>query len=223
MKTDFPEDVALASPSGPAAEDAISPTDWLDRHGDVLFRMALVRVGKPDLAEDLVQETLLAALKARDTFAGRSSERTWLIAILKRKIIDHFRTSWRQVDFPADVDQDEVIEKFFQGGEVAGHWNPELAPSDWGRDPELSLQNKQLRKVLTDCVGKLPESLSAVFVVREIDGLTTEEICQEFSLSPSNLWVILHRARTRLRRCLDLNWFQAGGGSGREKAKGKGK
>ena len=210
MNTDLPQDSASLTPSGPNPEEGISPTAWLDRHGDALFRLALVRVGRPDLAEDLVQETLLSAWDARDSFAGRSSERTWLVAILKRKVIDHFRSSWRQVEFPDGEDQDEVIEKFFQNSKKEGHWNPDLAPSDWGRNPESSLQNKQLRKVLTDCIGKLPESLSSIFVVREIEGLTTEEICQEFSLTPSNLWVILHRARTRLRRCLDLNWFQAG-------------
>jgi len=216
MKKAMPEFAPTASSSSAIRPEGVSPSDWLESHGDALFRLALVRVGRSDLAEDLVQDTLLAAWKARDTFAGRSSERTWLIAILKRKIIDHFRNSWRQVDFPADADQDDMMEGYFQAGEKAGHWDPEMAPSDWGRNPELSLQNSQLRQVLTDCVGKLPESLAAVFVVREIDGMSTEKICQEFSLSPSNLWVILHRARTRLRRCLDLNWFQAGDETGRK-------
>ena len=215
--SELPDHTSSVSPPGQAAEEDISPATWLDRHGNILYRMALVRVGRQDLAEDLVQETLLSAWKARDSFAGRSSERTWLVAILKRKIIDHFRVSWRQIDFQPDLDPDESIEGFFQSGTHPGHWNPELAPSDWGRSPELSLENKQLRKVLTNCVGQLPESLASIFVVREIDGLTTEEICQEFSLSPSNLWTILHRARTRLRRCLDKNWFQAGAKSGWEK------
>ena len=186
-----------------------NPQEWLENHGDMLYRMALMRVGKPDLAEDLVQETLLAAWQARDSFAGKSSESTWLVAILKRKIIDHFRKSWRQVDVPAGMETDDLTEDFIATGEKSGHWKAERAPSEWGRNPEALLQNSQLRGVLSQCIEQLPESLSAIFVVREIDGMSTKEICQEFSLSPSNLWVILHRARTRLRRCLEKSWFQA--------------
>ncbi len=185
-----------------------NPLEWLENHGDVLYRMALVRVGKPDLAEDLVQETLLAAWQARDSFAGKSSESTWLVAILKRKIIDHFRRNWRQVDFSDGKEADDLVEDFTMTGEGVGHWKSERAPSEWGRNPEALMQNSQLREVLGHCINQLPESLSAIFVVREIDGMTAEEICKEFSLSPSNLWVILHRARTRLRRCLEKNWFQ---------------
>jgi RNA polymerase sigma-70 factor (TIGR02943 family) len=184
------------------------PLEWFENHGDMLYRVALVRVGKPDLAEDLVQETLLAAWQARDSFVGKSSESTWLVAILKRKIIDHFRRNWRQVDFPDGKETDDLVEDFTMIGEGVGHWKPERAPSEWGRNPEALMQNSQLREVLGHCINQLPESLSAIFVVREIDGMTTEEICKEFSLSPSNLWVILHRARTRLRRCLEKNWFQ---------------
>jgi len=186
-----------------------NPLEWLDNHGDMLYRMALLRVGKPDLAEDLVQETLLSAWQARDSFKGKSSESTWLAAILKRKIIDHFRRSWRQVDLPDGLVTDDLVEDFMTTGEKAGHWKPERAPAEWGRNPEALLQNSQLREILSYCINHLPESLSAIFVVREIDGMTTEEVCKEFSLSPSNLWVILHRARTRLRRCLEKNWFQS--------------
>ncbi|MBW2689442.1 MAG: sigma-70 family RNA polymerase sigma factor [Deltaproteobacteria bacterium] len=185
-----------------------NPLEWLENHGDVLYRTALLRVGKPDLAEDLVQETLLAAWQARDSFAGKSSESTWLVAILKRKIIDHFRRNWRQVDLPDGMETDDLVGDFKTTGEGVGHWKAERAPAEWGRNPEALLQNSQLKEVLGHCIDQLPESLSAIFVVREIDGMTTAEICKEFSLSPSNLWVILHRARTRLRRCLEKNWFQ---------------
>ena len=183
------------------------PVKWLENHGDLLYRTALIRVGVPDLAEDLVQETLLAAWGARDTFAGKSSESTWLVAILKRKTIDHFRRSWRDVDFSDGAAKDDFLEDFKPSGQGAGHWKAERAPAEWGRNPEELLQNSQLRNALSQCINQLPQSLSAIFVVRELDGLSTEEICKEFSLSPSNLWVILHRARARLRRCLEKNWF----------------
>jgi RNA polymerase sigma-70 factor (ECF subfamily) len=185
------------------------PSEWLENHGDMLYRMALVRVGKPDLAEDLVQETLLAAWQARDSYQGKSAEGTWLVAILKRKVIDHFRRSWRQVDTPEGLETEDLVEDFMATGERAGHWKAERAPAEWGRNPEQLMQNRQLRDVLNNCINQLPEALSAIFVMREIDGLKTEEICKELSLNPSNLWVMLHRSRTRLRRCLEKNWFQS--------------
>ena len=161
--------------TGGLGERMANPLEWLENHGDVLYRMALVRVGKPDLAEDLVQETLLAAWQARDSFAGKSSESTWLVAILKRKIIDHFRRNWRQVDLHDGMETDDLVEDFITTGEKAGHWKPKRAPAEWGRNPEALLQNSQLREVLRLCVDQLPESLSAIFVVREIDGMTTED------------------------------------------------
>jgi RNA polymerase sigma-70 factor (ECF subfamily) len=183
-----------------------TPADWVDRHGDVLYRMALLRVGNAQVAEDLVQDTFLAALKTPASFEGRSSERTWLAAILKRKIIDHYRQSWRMVDFP-DAGNADLVPDFFTEGERKGSWKPESAPSDWGRDPEVSLENKELRSVLVCCINNLPARMAAVFALREMDGWSTDDICKEFSITPSNLWVVLHRARAQLRRCLDVNWF----------------
>ncbi|GAB4176404.1 MAG: sigma-70 family RNA polymerase sigma factor [Geothermobacteraceae bacterium] len=194
-------------PNASSQDTAESPLRWLEEHGDVLYRMALVRVGKPDLAEDLVQDTLIAAWQARESFAGRSSARTWLVAILKRKVIDHFRRSWRHVDLPGELTIDDLSDDFITRGENAEQWKPERAPSEWGDTPEALLHNRQLGSALRQCLAQLPESLAAIFAVREIDGLTTEEICQEFSLSPSNLWTMLHRARARLRRCLEKTGF----------------
>jgi RNA polymerase sigma factor (sigma-70 family) len=122
-----------------------NPLEWLENHGDVLYRMALVRVGRPDLAEDLVQETLLSAWQARDSFVGKSSESTWLVSILKRKIIDHFRRNWRQVDLPDGMETDDLAAEFTTTGEGVGHWKAERAPKEWGRNPEALLQNSHLR------------------------------------------------------------------------------
>jgi RNA polymerase sigma-70 factor (ECF subfamily) len=182
------------------------PVDWVDQHGDALYRIALLRVGNAQLAEDLVQETFLAALKTPASIEGRSSERTWLVAILKRKIIDHYRQSWRMIDLPDEGDADTVLD-FFTEGERKGSWKPDSAPSDWGRDPEASLENKELREVLIHCINNLPAQMAAVFAMREVEGWPTDDICKEFSISASNLWVVLHRARARLRHCLDVNWF----------------
>jgi RNA polymerase sigma-70 factor (TIGR02943 family) len=182
--------------------------DWVDKHGDSLFRFAMLRVGNQQLAEDLVQETFLAALKTSSSFAGRSSERTWLISILKRKIVDHYRQSWRTVDFPDEGNADSVPD-FNAEGPQTGGWKADKTPRDWGANPEALLENKELGEVLISCIDALPKHLAGAFALREMEGWETEEICKEFSISASNLWVILHRARTRLRSCLEAKWFDS--------------
>lgn len=196
--------------SAPESCRHCSAARWLEEHGDMLYRMALARTGDPVLSEDLVQETLLSAWQGRDQFAGRSTERTWLVAILKRKVIDHFRRSWQQGSLSDNSEEAVDVDDFVRNGEFAGRWRPDMAPADWGGDPELLLQQRQLRQALSSCIKDLPESLARVFTVREIDGLSTEEICQEFSLSPSNVWMLLHRARLRLRRCMEKSCFGPG-------------
>ena len=196
------EDQEKNKPSSPPV------VDWVDRYGDFLFRFAISRVGNGTLAEDLVQETFLAALKTSSSFAGRSSERTWLVSILKRKIIDHYRKSWRMVQFPAEGNADAGPD-FFSDGTQEGGWQPERAPRDWGVNPESSLETKELGEVLVRCLEELPEHMAGAFALREIEGWQAEEICKEFSVSTSNLWVILHRARARLRRCLESKWFDS--------------
>lgn len=191
------------------------PLTWLDRYGDLLYRTAIRRVGDEQTAEDLVQETLLSAWQARDTFNGQSAESTWLVAILKRKIIDHFRRSWRQIDLSSDQNTDDPVVDFIDSGERAGHWNPDRAPGAWGENPETLLKDRQLKEALLHCVETLPKNLSIIYTLKEIDGFDSADICRDFSLTSSNLWVILHRARTRLRRCLEQSWFNDSSGRNR--------
>lgn len=179
------------------------PEEWVDKHGDYLFRVALLRVQDRQLAEDMVQETFLAALKAYPSFQGKSSERTWFVSILKRKIIDYYRKNSRLVSF----ENPEPLPDFIEQGERQGRWKEGAAPLEWGENPLKALEQNEFRAILQRCIAELKESLAAVFTLREIDGKSTEEICKELDISASNLWVMLHRARTQLRRCLEINWF----------------
>lgn len=187
------------------------PSLWLERHGDYLYRYALFRLRDPAAAEDAVQETLLAALQAHEGFAGRGSERTWLTGILKHKVVDHFRRASRQR--PVDQLGDESFEHpelFRDSGEWVEHWRADKAPTDWRADPSRLCEQTEFWEVFRECLAPLPERMASAFLLRELDGLDSEEICEVFQITTNNLWVMLHRARTHLRRCLEMNWFSPG-------------
>lgn len=183
------------------------PHTWLDQHGDALYRFALLRVRDPGVAEDLVQETLLAALRARDSFAGAAAERTWLIAILKNKLIDHFRRQARERPLPETENTDEAIDAMFSD-EHGGHWT--RTPSAW-ENPEAALDQARFWQAFHDCLAGLPERQARIFALSELDGLSTDELCKVLEAQPSNVWVMLHRARLRLRECLEQRWFGPAG------------
>jgi RNA polymerase sigma-70 factor (ECF subfamily) len=180
------------------------PSAWVDAHGDVLYRYALVRVKDPNVAEDLVQDTLISALEGLDAFSGSSSVRTWLVGILKHKILDHFRKGTREIA-SADLSTlaGETEDETFNSWE---QWR--RAPSAWPETPDNLLENKEFWLVFVRCLEGLPESFRRAFALREMDGLKTEEVCKILGVTATNLWVMLHRARTKLRNCLDDNWFR---------------
>ena len=168
-----------------------------------LLKYALLEVGKREVAEDLVQEVLLAAIKGIDGFSGRSSVRTWLTAILINKIADYWRIALREVSLEAKQEAegpDSIEAMFLENGSYAS------APQAW-RDPEGSLNDKRFFAALEACMRRLPEAGRRVFLLRELMGLSIEEICKELELSATNCSVLLHRARMRLRGCLEDRWF----------------
>ena len=181
---------------------SLNPENWVDQYSNALYTYAIVRVRKPDVAEEMVQETFLAALQALKRFKGRSSEKTWLIGILKHKIIDHFRKVNRKQSIEKNDTQDDFMAKIFDRN---GNWID--GPVKWNLDPSKSLEQKEFFKVFQHCLLKLPPRLAQVFVLRELDGLETKEICDVMNISPDNLWVMLYRARTQLRQHLELMWF----------------
>lgn len=182
------------------SEEFIDTDQWVDRYGDMMYRFTLVRVKDQDTAEEIVQNTFLAALQSKNSFAGRSSEKSWLFGILKHKIMDHFRQTQkvRSLDLPEDDSSPDEYDH-------SGHWI--LFPKDWNLDPEKAAENQQLVEALSHCMNGLPEKFRQVFVLKEIEGLDSEEICNEFNIKPTNLWVILHRARSQLKKCLEQRWF----------------
>jgi len=195
--------------TGPASksEPVVNPERWVEEHGDVLFGFAASRVRDRAIAQDLVQETFLAALKARGGFSGRSSERAWLFGILRNKFVDYYRLQGREValaDWESMLPEEEG--SFAASGLTKDGWITGLGPKAW-ETPEEVLVSKEFREVLKQCLAGLPDRVAQVFFMREIDGVSSEEICKDLSVSPNNVWVMLHRARMGLRRCLEAHWF----------------
>ena len=173
------------------------PDAWLDQFGDALYGYALDRLRRPHEAEDAVQETLLAALKARGSFEGRSEPGTWLLAILKRKVADRFRAAARA---PCDIAADDLDSWF----DTYDHWRKE--PARW-HDPAAAAERSDFWHVVRGCLGRLPARMAEAFTLRTLDERPTTDVCQELAISPGNLWVLLHRARLQLVRCLEVHWF----------------
>lgn len=187
-----------------SAEGGAEPARrWLDEHGDALYRYAKGRVGRAEDAEDLVQETLLAAFRARDGYQGRSSERTWLLSILRHKVVDFLRRGYdrahRSLDDEADADPVRV--RFFT---ESGTWKGGVV--SWGH-PAADLISREFQEALAGCVGRLPRRLAVPFILRELEGMDMDEIRGTLALSPENLRVRLYRARVLLRECLETRWF----------------
>lgn len=180
----------------------------LQQHRPYLLRYAMLQLRDADLAEDVVQETLLAALEGRAGYSGKSSHKTWLTGILKHKIIDVMRRKSREQPLASGEDESDAdaIDALFKED---GHW--QQFPANWG-NPERSLEDKRFWEVFERCSQRMPARTARVFLMREVMELTTEEICKVLDITPTNLWVMLHRARLSLRECLEINWF---GGPGK--------
>ena len=176
-------------------------------HRGYLLRVAALQLRDNDLAEDVVQDTLLAALQGAQGYSGRSSLKTWLTGILKHKIVDAIRRRQRE---PARVslEEESQIEDFDPLFDEHGHW--ENPPADWG-DPDRALTQQQFLEVVQFCLEKLPPNTGRVFMMREVMDMESDEICKELSITPTNLWVILYRARIALRQCLEQHWFAPAG------------
>lgn len=180
----------------------LNPNKWIDLYADYLYNYAVTRVDNKDLSKDLVQETFFSGLKGKDNFRGEASERTWLVSILKRKIIDHYRK------INSNKGKKEVRVNFYNEGDKKGSWIEEAVPSDWGNEGDKNIENSELKSALEHCIHNLPEKYRIVFLLKTVQQYETEEICNELDISTSNLWVIIHRARLQLRKCLEENWFK---------------
>jgi RNA polymerase sigma-70 factor (ECF subfamily) len=181
----------------------LDPEGWVDRHGGVMFRYALRWLRSSEVAEEVVQESFLEALRTRNTFRGNSSERTWLVGILRHKLLDHDRRSRRERRLEElEVTDGDGLRRFFDG---RGRWK--VTPARWRGHPSSDLERREFWTALGRCLKRLPAGLSDAFLLRELDGLESGAICEVLQISQANLWQRLHRSRMLLRDCLERQGF----------------
>jgi RNA polymerase sigma-70 factor (ECF subfamily) len=197
-----------------ARSKVTNPDRWVNQHGNYLYGFAMARLRDSEFAKDIIQETLLAALQSRHKFTGRCSERTWLVSILKHKIIDHFRQASRRT-FIDSIENlpGEPGELFKTEGNWKRHANvvDDFWPINWSADPVAELEKSEFWKIFERCLSKLPPRQAQAFKLREIDALTSANVCGVLNISANNLWVMLHRVRMQLRHSLEIHWFGANG------------
>ena len=175
-----------------------------------MLRFASLQLRDEQLAEDAVQETLMAVLVGEKNFSGRSAMKTWVYAILRNKIVDAIRQRSRTVNVSALSQEEDSLDQAFEAlFKPNAHWQPESQPRAWG-DPEAALHQERFWAVFDACLKHLPENTARVFMMREFLEFETDEVCAELKITISNCHVILHRARNGLRRCLEKTWFGAG-------------
>lgn len=179
----------------------------LQKHRPQLLKFAMLQLRNAAVAEDAVQETLVAALQASSGFAGQSSVKTWLVGILKHKIIDAIRKQSREQPLGTADDEIDIHDLQDAVYREDGHFRED--PADWG-DPEAALRQRKFFEVLERCMEGLPKKTARAFMMREVMGLETEEICKDLGITSTNCWVLLYRARMALRECLEGRWFAAG-------------
>jgi RNA polymerase sigma-70 factor (TIGR02943 family) len=183
------------------------PSDWIATYGDSLLNYALVRVSDREAARDLVQETFLSALRARESFRGESSEKTWMFSIMKNKIVDYYRKSALEKGGPQPGHENSFDPAHYFDTE--GEWRANAQPVGWTGPQDESYRSKEFYDTLMKCLEHLTPQRRAIFMMKYLDDLDSEEICKELQISPSNYWVIIHRAKLVLRECIEKNWILA--------------
>lgn len=182
----------------------LDPHKWVTTHADYLYAYAVSRVNDEDTARDLVQDTFLAALQNAKNFAGKSSERTWLTAILKNKVVDVYRKKASGLKINAREETGHDKDDFF---EEDGHWKDSQLPQAFGIEDKDHLVTKEFDEVLKKCMQKLPALWAAIFTLKHIDDEPTDIICAQMKITSANFWVIIHRTKVNLRACLQKNWI----------------
>lgn len=182
----------------------LEPQHWVDRYGDYLFRYANSRLRDANAAEEVVQETFLNGVKYQEQYSGKGAEQAWLLGILKRKIIDHVRKRNKQNQAAPYEDDPDPTNQLF---DEKGNWR--LAAVPWSKRPDEAMESSELWKVVRDCMTHLPPNQADVFMLSVMEEMESEEICQELSITPSNLWVRMHRARLGLAKCVGAKWFSS--------------
>lgn len=187
------------------SDSRLDPDQWVEQYADYLYRFALARVREHHTALDLVQDTLLAGLKARDRYRGVAAERTWLTGILKNKIVDFYRRGRREVLAGSMMEDGEDAPLLFN---ERGHWQAgPTTPKEWQDAAVSSADRPAFWKQFEACADRLSEQARRVFIMREVDDLDAAEVCEALGITPQNFWTIMHRARASLRKCMESTWF----------------
>lgn len=185
----------------------LNPKNWVTLYADYLLNYAYFRVRNRELAEDLMQDTFISALKSQHTYNGLANEKTWLTVILKNKIIDYYRSNLNKHSKLTDSIDNNTNNDFFNSDNTY-HWFEKKQPQEWN-NIEKSIESTEFNSALNNCMQKMPEKLASVFVLKYMDDKATEDICKEAGITSSNYWVMIHRAKILLRECLENNWFKA--------------
>ncbi len=195
--------------NAPQINNTLDPKNWVNNYSDYLYTYAYYRVNNQELAEDLVQDTFLAGITARETYKGIASEKTWLVSILKNKIIDHYKKASTRNESPLKLNTYEApsYDHFFDKQKM-GHWQKDTSPKDWDNNTESKTESKEFYSILEKCMEDLPPKWQGVFKMSIMDDRDSNLVCKEFSLSSSNFWVIIHRAKLQIRECLEKNWIK---------------
>ncbi len=193
---------SVDSDTSSAERLSVDPSTWVDQHGDYLFRYAFSRLRDSNAAEEVVQETFLAGIRFQDRYNGRGAERAWLLGILKRKLVDYVRMRARfDRDGISQENQDPSLQLF----DMQGNWKKGALRFEL---PDQAIESRELWDVVRGCLSHLPTGQADVFVLSVMENMDSDQICRELDITPSNLWVRLHRARLALARCVGARWFE---------------
>ena len=190
------------------AEKVSKVKEWVNTYSDAMLSWAVYKTSDQAASEDLVQETFLSAFKSFDSFKQKSQPKTWLFSILNNKVTDYHRKNFRQKTYTESAlkkeDKDSGINDLFDS---YGKWEKGREPKSWGNEEENMLDNQEFRTVLHGCLEELPGNWNSAIHLKYLEEKNGEVICQELGITPSNFWQILHRAKLRLRECIEINWY----------------
>lgn len=178
---------------------------WVNQYSTDLFRWAKTRTSNIEVAEDLVQETFVAALSGIDKFEGRSNPRTWLLGILSNKINDFHRQNYLKKSGDSSAESSVILRTMFDENE---HWREQEAPKSWNHDDNNILDDEEFTETLESCLKKLPADWRSILQLKYLNEKKGEIICQEMGITQTNFWQIVHRAKLQMRKCLEVNWFE---------------
>lgn len=178
---------------------------WVELYSDKMYTWALHKTNSIEIAEDLVQDTFLAAFQSISKFEGKSEPKTWLFAILNNKIAEHFRKQFRNPTITESQSGTTLFDTLFDDND---QWRKEQQPKEWQGEQGNLLDDAAFIKIFQTCMGKLPDNWMAAIQLKYLEEKKGELICQELGIAPTNFWQILHRAKLQLRKCLELNWFK---------------